>query len=88
MNIVKIAVLAVGVVVFVVGMIQSGLSVGNELAAAGLWLFSVGAAPYFAVLPVSKDENRGWRFNTDFVYLSVYMVVFVFCSWWLWRIAL
>ena len=83
MKIVKPVILVIGAIVFVVGMIQSGLSVGNELAALGLLIFSVGASSYFLALPVSKDEQQRWRFNPDFAWLVIYVGVGVICVVWL-----
>ena len=83
MKLVKPIVLIIGAIIFVVGMIQSGLSVGNRLAALGLLIFSVSASSYFMALPVSKDEQQRWRFNTDFAWLVVYVGVSLICIVWL-----
>ena len=83
MKFVKPAVLIIGAILFVVAMIRSGLSVGNELAALGLLIFSLGAASYFMAWPVSKDEQQRMRFNTDFAWLAIYVGVSVICIVWL-----
>lgn len=83
MKIVKPVILVIGAVVFVVGMIQSGLSVGNRIAALGLLIFSLGASSYFMALPVSKDEQQRWRFNSDFAWLVIYVGVSMICIVWL-----
>ena len=83
MKLVKPIILVIGAVVFVVGMIRSGPSVGNEWAAVGLLIFSLGASSYFVALPVSKDEQQRRRFNTDFAWLVIYLGVSVICMVWL-----
>ncbi len=83
MKLVKPGILIIGAIVFVVGLIRSGLSVGNVLAALGLLVFSLGASSYFLVWPVSKDEQQRRCFNTDFVWLLIYVGVSVICIGWL-----
>lgn len=83
MKLVKPTFLLIGAVVFVVSMIQSGPSVGNRWAALGLLIFSVSASSYFMALPVSRDEQQRWRFNTDFAWLVIYVGVSVICIVWL-----
>ncbi len=83
MKLVKPVILSIGAIVFVVGLIRSGLSVGNALAALGLLVFSLGASSYFLAWPVSKDEQQRRCFNTDFVWLLIYVGVSVICVGWL-----
>ena len=83
MKIVKPVILVIGAIVFVVSMIQRGLSVGNDLAAVGLLIFSLGASSYFMAWPVSKDEQQRRCFNTDFVWLLIYVGVSAICIGWL-----
>ncbi len=83
MKLVKPVILSIGVIVFLVGLIRSGLSVGNALAALGLLIFSLGASSYFMAWPVSKDEQQQWCFNADFVWLLIYIGVSVICIGWL-----
>lgn len=80
---VKPVILSIGAIVFVVGLIRSGLSVGNALAALGLLIFSLGASSYFVAWPVSKDEQQRRCFNTDFVWLLIYVGISVICIGWL-----
>ncbi len=83
MKLVRPVILIIGVILFVVGLIRSGLSVGNVLAALGLLIFCLGASSYFMAWPVSKDEQQQWCFNTDFVWLLIYAGVSVICIGWL-----
>jgi uncharacterized membrane protein YcjF (UPF0283 family) len=83
MKLVKPGILIIGAIVFAVGLIRSGLSVGNVMAALGLLIFSLGASSYFIAWPVSKYGQQHWRFNTDFVWLLIYVGVSVICIGWL-----
>ncbi len=78
------AILAVGALLFIISVvIRGGLSVGNDFAAAGLFLFCLTASTYFMTWPVSRNEEQHWRFNSDFVWLSIYLVVAVIGASWL-----
>ncbi len=80
----RLAIVAVGALLFIISVvIRGGLSVGNHFAAAGLFLFCVSASTYFLTWPVSRDEEQNWRFNSDFVYLSIYLVVSAISASWL-----
>ena len=77
------AILAVGALLFIVSVIWRGFSVGNDFAAAGLFLFCLTASTYFMTWPVSRDEEQHWRFNLDFVWLSIYLLISVIGASWL-----
>ncbi len=79
----KHAILAVGALLVIVSVIMGGFSVGNRYAAAGLFLFCLTASTYFVTWAVSRDEEQHWRFNSDFVWLSIYLVVAVIGASWL-----
>ncbi len=79
----KLAILAVGALLLIVSVIRGGFSVGNDFAAAGLVLFCLTASTYFLTWPVSRDEEQHWRFNSDFVYLSIYLLVSAIGASWL-----
>ncbi len=79
----KHAILAVGALLLIVSVIRGGFSVGNDFAAAGLFLFCLTASTYFLTWPVSRDEEQRWRFNSDFVYLSIYLLVSAIGASWL-----
>ncbi len=79
----KHAILVAGALLIIVSVIWGGFSVGNDFAAAGLFLFCLTASTYFMTWPVSKDEEQQWRFNSDFVWLSIYLVVAVIGASWL-----
>ena len=79
----KLAILAVGALLLIVSVIRGGFSVGNDFAAAGLVLFCLSASTYFITWPVTRDEEQHWRFNSDFVWLSIYLVVAVVGASWL-----
>ncbi len=80
----KLVILLVGALVVVIAIILDGLSERNDWAAAGLLLFSLTASTYFFGWPVSRDDERNWRFNPRFVWLSIYLVVAAVCAMWLW----
>jgi hypothetical protein len=79
----KLAIVVVGALIVIVSVIQGGFSVGNRYAAAGLLLFCLSASTYFITWPVSRDEEQNWRFNSDFVWFSIYLVVAVVGASWL-----
>lgn len=79
----KLAILVVGALLFIVSVIWRGFSVGNDFAAAGLFLFCLTASTYFLTWPVSRDEEQHWRFNSDFVWLSIYLLISVIGASWL-----
>ena len=79
----KLVILLVGALVVVIAIILDGLSERNDWAAAGLLLFSLTASTYFLAWPVSRDDKGNWRFNSKFVWLSIYLIVAVICATWL-----
>ncbi len=79
----KFAILVVGALLLIVSVIRGGFSVGNDFAAAGLVLFCLTASTYFLTWPVTRDEEQHWRFNSDFVYLSIYLLVSAIGASWL-----
>ena len=79
----KLAILAVGALLLIVSVIRGGFSVGNDFAAAGLVLFCLSASTYFITWPVTRDEEQHWRFNSDFVWLSIYLLVSAIGASWL-----
>ena len=83
MGVARVVILVIGGGVLVTGLVQSGLSVGNELAAAGLLLFCLTASSYFLAWPVSRDSKGTWRLNLDFAWLSIYLLVATICVGWL-----
>ena len=78
----KLVLLAVGFLVLVFALVWEGVSVGNEWAAVGLFLFSVAASGYFLCWPVSRDDQQRRRFNPDFVWLFIYVGVAVISAGW------
>ncbi len=80
----KRVILLVGVLLVVIGVIRDGMSLFNNFAAAGLLVFSLGGASYFFAPPLSRDEEQKWRFNPDFVWFSIYLVLLVTSASWLW----
>ena len=80
----KLVILLVGVLIIVVGLIRDGMSLFNDLAAVGLLVFCLGAASYFIAWPLSRNEERKWRLNSDFVWFSIYLLVLVTSVSWLW----
>ena len=80
----KLVILLVGALVVVIAIILDGFSERNDWAAAGLLLFSLAASTYFLAWPVSRDDERNWRFNPRFVWLSIYLLVAAVCAMWLW----
>ena len=73
----------IGVGVVIIGLVQSGLSVGNELAAAGLLLFCLTASSYFIAAPVARNNQGEWRPNFDLAWLSIYLLTATLCVVWL-----
>jgi len=82
---VKLGILVVGALVVVIAVILDGVSERNDWLGAGLLLFSLTASTYFLAWPVSRDDERKWRFNPKFVWLSIYLIVAAVCSMWLLR---
>ncbi|MCH7804936.1 MAG: hypothetical protein IH937_12755 [Acidobacteria bacterium] len=80
----KLVILLIGVLIIVVGLIRDGMSLFNDLAAVGLLVFCLGAASYFIAWPLSRNEERKWRLNSDFVWFSIYLLVLVTSVSWLW----
>ncbi len=79
----KLVVLVVGALLLISSIIWGGLSVGNDFAAAGLFLFCLSASSYFIAWPVSRDEEQNWRFNLDFAWFSIYLLVSAISAMWL-----
>ena len=80
----KLVILMVGVLLAVIGLIRDGMTLFNVFAAAGLLVFCLGGASYFIVWPLSRDEEQKWRFNPDFAWLLIYLVVLATSVPWLW----
>ena len=80
----KLVILLLGVLLIVIGLVRDGMTLFNDFAAAGLLLFCLGGASYFIAWPLSRDEEQKWRFNQDFVWFSIYLVVLVTSLSWLW----
>ncbi len=81
----KFGILVVGALAVVIAVIQGGVSERNDWLGAGLLLFSLTASTYFLAWPVSRDDERNWRFNPKFVWLSIYLIVVAVCTMWLLR---
>ena len=80
----KLVLLVVGALVVVLASILDDLNERNDWFAAGLLLFSLTASTYFLAWPVSRDDERNWRFNPKFVWCSIYLIVAAVCAMWLW----
>ncbi len=80
----KLVILLVGALVVVLAVILGNVNERNDLLGAGLLLFSLTASTYFLAWPVSRDDERNWRFNSKFVWLSIYLIVAALCAMWLW----
>ncbi len=81
---VKFGILVVGALVVVFAVILDEVNERNDWLGAGLLLFSLTASTYFLAWPVSRDDERKWRFNPKFVWLSLYLIVAAVCVIWLW----
>ncbi len=79
----KLVILLVGALLVVFGLIRDGVNLYNEFAAAGLRVFCLGGASYFIAWPLSRDEEKKWRFNPDFAWLSIYLAVLASSVFWL-----
>ncbi len=73
-----------GALVVVLAVILDDVNERNDWLGAGLLLFSLTASTYFLAWPVSRDDERNWRFNSKFVWLSIYLIVAALCAIWLW----
>ncbi len=80
----KFGILVVGALVVVFAVILDEVNERNDWLGAGLLLFSLTASTYFFAWPVSRDDERKWRFNPKFVWLSIYLIVAALCAIWLW----
>ena len=80
----KLGVVLLGVLLIVVGLIRDSRILYNDLAAAGLLVFCLGGASYFIAWPFVRDEEQKRRFNPDFVWFSIYLIVLVTSASWLW----
>lgn len=80
----KLVTLVAAALVVVLASILGNLNERNDWAAVGLLLFSLAASTYFPAWPVSRDDERNWRFNTKFVWFSIYLTVAAVCAMWLW----
>jgi len=81
---VKLVILLVGALVVLLAVILDNVNERNDWLAAGLILFSLTASTYFLAWPVSRDDQRNWRFNTKSVWLFIYLMVAAVCAMWLW----
>ncbi len=79
----KLGTLLVGALVVVFAVILDEVNERNDWLAAGLLLFSLTASTYFLAWPVSRDDERNWRFNPKFVWLSIYLIVAAVSAIWL-----
>ncbi|MCZ6484227.1 MAG: hypothetical protein O6826_00840 [Acidobacteria bacterium] len=79
----KVVLPLVGALLIVIGLIWDGLTLFNNFAAVGLLLFCLGGASYFIAWPLSRDEEKKWRFNPDFAWLSIYLAVLATSVFWL-----
>ncbi len=79
----KVVILLVGALLIVIGLIRDGLTLFNNFAAFGLLLFCLGGASYFIAWPVSQNEEQKWRFNLDFAWFFIYLVVIATSVYWL-----
>ena len=86
MRIAKVVILVIGALVFIYSLVTGGFSVGNDLAAASLFVFSVTASSYFFALPVSRNNEGQWRPNFDFAWFSIYLLVAGICAFWFYRL--
>ncbi len=80
----KLVVVLLGVVLIIIGLIRDSRILYNDFVAAGLLVFCLGAASYFIAWPLSRNEDQKWRFNSDFVWFSIYLVLLVTSASWLW----
>jgi hypothetical protein len=80
----KLVLLVVGALVVVLASVLDNVNERNDWLAVGLLLFSLTASTYFVVWPVSRDDERNWRFNPKFVWFSIYLIVAAVCAVWLW----
>ena len=80
----KLVVVLLGVVLIIIGLIRDSRILYNDFVAAGLLVFCLGGASYFVTWPLSRNEEQKWRFNLDFVWFSIYLVVLVSSASWLW----
>ena len=79
----KLVIPLIGALLIVIGLIRDGMTLFNTLAAVGLLLFCLGGASYFLAWPLSRNEEQKWRFNLDFAWLSIYLVVLATSAFWL-----
>jgi hypothetical protein len=80
----RLVVVLLGLLLIVIGLIRDSRVLYNDFAAAGLLVFCLGGASYFITWPFSRNEEQKWRFNPDFVWFSIYLVVLVSSASWLW----
>ncbi len=85
----KHVILVVGVLIIVVGIIVNGASMsiaraGSAMSLTGLLVFCLGASLYFIAWPVSRDEERNWRFNRNFTWFALYLVLSASNAAWAW----
>ena len=80
----KLVIVLLGVLLIVVGVILESRILYSDFAAAGLLVFCLGGASYFITWPFSRSEEQKWRFNSDFVWFSIELVVLATSAFWLW----
>jgi drug/metabolite transporter (DMT)-like permease len=80
----KLVIVLLGVLLMVVGLIRESRIFYSDLVAAGLFVFCLGGASYFFTWPFARDEEQKRRFNPDFVWFSIYLIVLVTSACWLW----
>ena len=80
----KLVLVFLGILIIVIGLVRDGMTLFNEFAAAGLLVFCLGGASYFATWPLSRDQEQKRRLNIDFVWFSIYLFLLVTSASWLW----
>ncbi len=85
----KLVILVVGVLIIIVGFILNGATMtiarsNSAMSVTGLLVFCLGASLYFIAGPVSRDEEQKWRFNPNFAWFALYLVLSVSSVGWIW----
>ena len=85
----KLGILVVGVLIIVVGLIQNGATMtiaraNSAMSVTGLLVFCLGASLYFIAWPVSTNEEQKRRFNPEFAWFAVYLVLAASSGCWIW----
>ncbi len=85
----KLVILVVGALIVLVGLIQNGATMtiarsNSAMSVTGLGVFCLGASLYFMAWPVSRDEEQNRRFNPNFAWFALYLVLSVSSVGWIW----